>query len=188
MKEYSDITLKKIINEPMDNYDLKKYLGSTAKILRYEELKNYDRLTQLLPHSNDFVVLLYERKIGEGHWCCLLRYGNTFEFWDSYGTPPDGALKWNSEEENSMVGADQPYLTNLFNKAKMSGYDVVYNKKNYQELAPNVNTCGAFVVFRIMTFIHDRLKLKQFTKLMEFLKRDTGKNYDEIVAQEISIR
>lgn len=187
MKELSDGGVKQVIKKPMGDDNIRQYLPD-AKIIRYAEIFEYDKITQLLPKSRDYVVILVEHQLGEGHWQCLLRYGNTIEFFCSYGSYPDEAYEWNSPEQNMEVGAPEPYLTTLLKKAESVGFNVIYNKIDYQSEGKDVTTCGAYVVFRILTFLKDDMNLNDFQQLMRFIKNKTKKSYDQIVATEIRLR
>ena len=43
----------------------------------------------------------------------------------------------------------------------------IYNKTKFQKDAPNINTCGRWVIARLSFFLSDDLNLKEFTKLMK---------------------
>ena len=187
MKELSEGGVKKVIKEPMGDDNIHQYLPD-AKIIRYAQLFEYDKITELLPKARDYVIILVEHRKCEGHWQCLLRYGNTIEFFCSYGSYPDEAYSWNSPEQNLEVDVPEPYLTTLLKRAENVGFNVIYNKKDYQSESSDVTTCGAYVVFRILTFLCDDMNLHDFQKLMQVIKKKTYKTYDEIVANEIRLR
>jgi hypothetical protein len=66
--------LTEIIEDPLDDAEIKYYLGQKAKILKYSELAKYKSIDELLPNEKDFAVLLYEESPNVGHWVCLLKY------------------------------------------------------------------------------------------------------------------
>ena len=51
-------SLATIIQDPISDADIQLYLPK-AKILTYNQLERFETLQDLLPHSTDFVVLLY---------------------------------------------------------------------------------------------------------------------------------
>jgi hypothetical protein len=187
MNELSDGGAKKVISEPMGDDNIRQYLPK-ARIIRYAQIFNYDRIQQLLTKARSYVVILVEHSVGEGHWQCLLRYGDTIEFFCSYGSYPDEAYEWNTPQQNMEVDAPTPYLSTLLKKAEGDGFNIIYNKVDYQTEGNDITTCGAYVVFRILTFIHDDMNLGDFQKLMAHLKHTTHKSYDQIVANEIRLR
>ena len=65
---------------------------------------------------------------------------------------------------------------------------MIYNKKDFQEKRNNVNTCGAFCVWRVLCLIEDNMNLSAFQEGMEKIHKAMGISYDEIVADAIEIR
>jgi succinate dehydrogenase/fumarate reductase iron-sulfur protein len=81
----------------------------------------------------------------------------------------------------------EPYLTNLLNKTKL---EVVYNSIDFQDKKDDkMATCGAFVVFRVLTMLELKANLEQNNALLKKLKKDSnGKSYDDIVVEYINYR
>jgi hypothetical protein len=182
--------LRQIITEPMSDADLEVYLPQ-AKIFMFRELKGYPTIQSILKRPRDYMILLYEHTPQNGHWVAVLRYENTIEFFCPYGSSPyspNSPLEWNSPEENAVVDATHNYLEDLLNKAKTDGWDVIYNKMDFQEKRDNVNTCGAFCVWRVLCLIEDNMNLSAFQNGMKELHKRMGITYDEIVADAIEIR
>jgi len=179
-----DITEKDIeenIEEPLGDDDIRKYLPD-AQIFKYSRLENFRTIDEILPGKINYCVLLYEESVNKGHWVCLTKYGDTVEFFDSYGGAPDTQLKWNHPEVNHRLD-QKPYLTEIFNRSK---YNIVYNPIKYQDENDDINTCGRHCVFRILNLIQKKRDLSKYYKLMKMLKKKTGATYDEIVAFFIS--
>ena len=182
--------LRQIITEPMSDADLEVYLPQ-AKIFMFRELKGYPTIQSILKRPRDYMILLYEHTPQNGHWVAVLRYENTIEFFCPYGSSPyspNSPLEWNSPEENAVVDATHNYLEDLLNKAKTDGWDVIYNKMDFQEKRDNVNTCGAFCVWRVLCLMEDNMNLSAFQNGMKELHKRMGISYDEIVADAIEIR
>ena len=87
-----------------------------------------------------------------------------------------------------MVDATHNYLEDLLNEAEKSGFDVIYNKMDFQEKRNNVNTCGAFCVWRVLCLMEDNMNLSAFQQGMKKIHNRMGISYDEIVADAIEIR
>lgn len=172
---------EEVIEEPMGDDDIRHYFPN-ANIITYSQLNDYDDIQKLLPKDRDFAFMLIENSPNKGHWTALSRYGDTLEFFDSYGGQPDSQLKWNSKEKNVKLGQGRRTLSEFFDN-----YDgkVVYNPIKYQEDANDVNTCGRHCTFRIINMKNGK-NLEDYYKYMKSLKNNTGKNYDEIVANFIS--
>jgi hypothetical protein len=172
---------EQVIEEPMGDDDIRRYFPN-AKIMTYSQLMDYDNINDVLPSDKDFAFVLIEDSPNKGHWVCISKYGNTAEFFDSYGGQPDSQLKWNSKQKNEKLGQSHKKLTEMFNKF---GGRVVYNPVRYQGGAADVNTCGRHCTFRILN-MKDGKDLDNYYKYMEKLKNHTGKDYDEIVANFVS--
>lgn len=172
---------EQVIEEPMGDDDIRHYFPN-AKIITYSQLNDYENLEDLLSKDKDFAFLLIEESPNKGHWTAISRYGDTAEFFDSYGGQPDSQLKWNSKDKNKQLGQGHKKLTELFNKF---GGKVVYNPVKYQEDASDVNTCGRHCTFRIINMKNGK-NLDNYYNYMKSLKNNTGKNYDEIVANFVS--
>jgi hypothetical protein len=182
--------LRQIITEPMSDADLEVYLPQ-AKIFMFRELKGYPSIQTILKRPRDYMILLYEHTPQNGHWVAVLRYENTIEYFCPYGTSPyspNSPLEWNTPEENAVVDATSNYLEDLLNKAKTEGWEVIYNKMDFQEKRNNVNTCGAFCVWRVLCLMEDNMNLSAFQEGMKELHKRMGITYDEIVADAIEIR
>jgi hypothetical protein len=182
--------LRKIMTEPMSDADLEVYLPQ-AKILMFRELKNYPTIQSILRKPRDYFIMLYEHTPQNGHWVAVMRYESTIEFFCPYGSSPyspNSPLEWNSPEQNQVVDATHNYLEDLLNNAKTQGWSVIYNKMDFQEKRNNINTCGAFCVWRVLCLMEDDMKLPEFQSAMKKIHTQTGMSYDEIVADAIEIR
>ena len=111
---------------------------------------------------------------------CILKYGNTIEFFNSYGKAPD--VQKNSlisKEKNIEYGQTNNYLTNLLVK---SNFNIIYNKLQLQQYSNGSATCGRWVVLYLLCFLKDNMDLKKFLEFMINLKaKFKNKSYDEIV-------
>jgi len=171
---------EEIIEEPMGDDDIRHYFPN-AKIITYSQLMDYDTIEDLLPSDKDYAFLLIEDSPNKGHWVVVSKYGDTVEFFDSYGGQPDSQLKWNSKDKNKKLGQSHKKLTEMFNKY---GGRTVYNPIKYQGEEPDVNTCGRHCSFRILNMKEGK-DLDNYYKYMSQLKKHSGKDYDEIVANFI---
>ena len=64
--------LKKVIQTPLSDQDLRTILGERTKITKYSDLGKYKSVEELLPNPNDFVIILLEEKqiqdTGRHYW------------------------------------------------------------------------------------------------------------------------
>ena len=161
--------------------DFSKYLGADAssKILKYADLANYQTIYDLIPNVNDYKIILTESQKNVGHWCALLRYNNTLEWWDSYGVRPDGELQFIPAKIKQELGETQHHLTRLINTSNR-GEKVIYNHKKIQILKDGINTCGKWTIARIKAFLNG-FDLKHFQDFIEDECNETGKPADVVV-------
>ena len=170
------------ISIPLSDSDIRNHLGS-SKIVEYGELKNYDKITDLLPRKLDYAIILPQRKKGEGHWICLARRGNNIYHYDSLGNRPDKYLKWTPRQLRRSLGQDEPHLSHLLNDWVYEGKNVRFNDLPYQSSEPHVQTCGRHVVNFIKHFMYEDGNLKSYFKQMKNMKKRYNQNYDLLVSQ-----
>ena len=178
--------VEEIIEEPMDDSDIRAYYPN-AKIMRYSDLKDYKTIQQLLPKDKSYVFLLYQHAPNNGHWVLVMRYGNTIEYFCSYGSKIDQPLTWTNPKARVMLGEATPYLTNLLNKAK-GEFNVIYNPVAYQAKGNDKATCGAHDVMRLSQMLNHGQDLTDYYDYMTRIKKESGLSYDELVANFVSKR
>ena len=178
--------VEEIIEEPMDDGDIRSYFPN-AKIMRYSSLAKMSDIEQLLPKDKSYAFLLYEDSPGSGHWVVVMRYGDTIEFFCSYGSAVDGPLRWYNPKDNAMLGQSKPYLSMLLKKADKK-FRTVHNTVPFQSSKHGVATCGAWDVMRVNQLVNHNQDLHEFQSYMEDVKKETGLTYDEIVANYVSKR
>jgi hypothetical protein len=144
---------KNALSLMISNDDFNRYIDDATndKILKYSELRNYNTIYDLLPSERDYKIILTESSLNTGHWCAVLRYNNTFEWFDSYGCKPDGELRYIVAGVRKMLGEDIHYLSKLI-KTIHAPDKFIYNKKKFQVLKDGINTCGRWCILRIMMF------------------------------------
>ena len=176
--------MNNLIKISMTGQDIKNYLPN-CKMIEYNDLADYNEITDLLTKPIDFVIILIETTAeSTGHWVCVLRYSNTIEFFNSYSGKPDFQKNnFISKEKNIEFGQTQNYLTNLLVK---SNFNIVYNKLQLQKYTNGSTTCGRWVIFRILCLLKDNMNLKQFLMFIIDLKNKLkNKSFDKIVCMII---
>ena len=165
----------------MTGQDIESYLPN-CKMIEYNDLADYNEITDLLTKPIDYVIILIETTADNvGHWVALLRYGITIEFFNSYSGKPDFQKNnFISKEKNIEFGQTQNYLTSLLLR---SNFNIIYNKLQLQQYSNGSTTCGRFVCARVLCLLNDNMDLKQFLEFMMKLKNKfkNKKSYDEIV-------
>ena len=164
----------------MDDSDIRHYQPK-AKILTYNQLSKVKDIEKLLPHHKSYFILLYPvETTTNGHWVCMTRYDKTLEYFDSYGLTVDKPLDWGKFKQTPH------YLSQLLAKQKLRiHYNTIdfQNKRDY-----TISTCGAFVVFRILTLTEMNLNLEKNNVMLKTLKETQEKSYDDIVVEFINKR
>ena len=62
-----------------------------------------------------------------------------------------------------------------------------YNKTKFQKDAPNINTCGRWVIARLSLFLSDDLDLKDFTKLIKTKVKQLKMTNDEFITFLVTV-
>jgi len=169
--------------------DLERYFPETNhyknNVIKYSDLANYKSIEELLPNDRSYKIILIEQNYNSGHWTCLLRYGNTIEWFDSYGLPVDGELKFINSVKRRLLGEGRKTLTELLSKVKDK--NIVYNKVKLQKLCNKSATCGRWVILRILMMKNFFYNLKEFQDFIKKYKKEIGfKDADELVAYWIN--
>jgi len=121
-------------------------LGPT-RIITYPELDDLPSWEDAFDDDGRCVLLFLTEDNSTGHWVGLIRNAKTIEYFDPYGEAPEGNKKWLTKEKLQQLDQDRPYLTRLL---RASGMKVYYNKHDFQQDKANVNTCGRWVVSRLL--------------------------------------
>jgi hypothetical protein len=177
---------KKLLATMIDDNDICRWLGSDAreKIIKYSDLKNYNSINDLIPEEKGFRIILTESSPNCGHWCAVLKYKDILEWFDSYGVKVDGEFKYIPKIVRKMLGQDGDVLTYLLTKTKRPNQNVYYNKRRLQSNAENINTCGRWVIARILSMLLG-FELDDFINKVDEKIEDTGKPSDILVCDWI---
>jgi len=178
-----DKEVQERISKPLTDGDLERHTGvKPSDIIKYSDLKNYGNIEELLPQDKSFKIILIEDKYNSGHWVCLMRYGKTIEYFNSYGAKWDTDWKFVNRMMRVILGESTNELTRLLDKAMEDGWEVIWNAKRFQKLGNNIQTCGRWVIFRIET-MKMGYNVEQFHDLIRKCKKETGGSSDFVVAK-----
>jgi hypothetical protein len=174
--------LKRQITEEITDTDLTRYFGKKdfKNVIKYSELANYNSIQQLLPRNKSWKIILIENKFNSGHWTLLLRDKDTIEWYNSYGSFPSKELDFIHHLQNSFLNQDVKHLNILLTQA-LPKFKIIYNKRQLQKLEQGVNTCGKWVIFRIMMLEKYNLNLSQFLNLIDKLTKQYKLTSNELV-------
>ena len=176
----SEAEVQRIVRKPLSDADLRHILGDDLKIVQYSDLSKYSTLNDLLPKPTDDCIILYEEEEDSGHWVALLKYGNTVEYFDPYGSKWDTPLTWNTRIENQQLGQSMKYLSGLLERSNLKR---IYSPYHFQKLNGTVNTCGSHCAHRIYRLRHDNMDLHDYYGYMEDAEHKLKASPDEVVAE-----
>lgn len=167
------------MDKSLSGLELLKGLDNKAEIIIYPDLLKYKTIDEVFKNK-DVVFLLYTYKKDPnfyGHWTVLIKYpdNKTIEFYDPYNYKMDDELKFVPNAFKKKYNMLFPYLTKLLYNSK---YKIEYNNYKFQAKAKDINTCGRHVLIRAV--LRD-INIDEYYKLMKYLKKETGLNYDELV-------
>jgi len=158
-----------------------------CKIVKYADFDNYKVIYQLLPNRMDFVFLLTESEKNSGHWTLIIRDNNIFEYYDSYGTSPKNILDYIPSFKNKQLGNNYGEDLGKMIRSIKPTDKFIYNKTKFQKEAPNINTCGRWVIARLSLFLSDDLNLKEFTKLMKTKAKNLKMTNDQLITFLVTV-
>jgi hypothetical protein len=173
---------QKCLKYMVSDLDFQRWLGAGAKekTIKYGEIQPHHTIRDLIPEEKDYRIVLTEWKKNLGHWCCLLRYGNTIEWFDSFGTLPDGELKFVPKFLRKALGEQEHALTRLLKEAKKEGFQVIYNKRKFQSQKDGIDTCGRWALSRVVSMLMG-YDLEDYQKMIDSKVAETGKPPDVVV-------
>jgi hypothetical protein len=165
---------------PTSDSFVRKYLGSDAKILKYEELDKFNSIKELLPKKRDFVVMLVETTENCGHWFAIVRINKTITYFDSYGLRPDKSLLWTDKYTRKSLNQDIPFVSLLLNKAIDEGFKVYFNEIKFQDITmPKYVTCGLWCISFILYYMkHNKPTLKGYYDMIRQIATENELTFD----------
>lgn len=124
--------------------------------IEYDKLKDFKNIDDLMMLGAVIILMMIEKRGAPkvGHFICLLDHGTHYEHFDSYGITMDEELDLTQEK----------HLTRIF---KTSPKKIVDNHMRLQMFREDINTCGRWVVGRLLT---RSIELDAFLKLFNHLK------------------
>lgn len=144
---------------PLTDADIEAILGKTV-IMTYPELQDMEDIEEIFDADGRSVLLFLTENNQTGHWTALIRNSDTIEYFDPYGSAPDADRKWLSKEKLRELDEEKPHLTRLLRNSHLKVY---FNTYDFQEDKQNVNTCGRWVVARLL---YRKKTLRQFYNIV----------------------
>jgi hypothetical protein len=181
-------TIKKRLSTNITDSDLRRYFpNADENTIVYSDLSKYSDIQQLLPHDRSYKIILIETTDHNvGHWTAIMRYADTIESFDSYGSGKlENEFKFIPKKIRQILGETTNYLQELLKKAKRDGFKIVYNRDRLQADHDGVNTCGRWCILRILMMKEMGYDLKSFCEFMDDTSEETGKPPDVLVCEWI---
>ena len=184
-REYLDSQLAEFTN----GEHLIQYFGPQFEknIILFSDLDDYSSIDQLLPRDKSFVIILLENKPSSGHWMSLLRYGNTREFFNSYGMKPTAELSLIPEAMNKRLEQEPSQILDLLNGGVRDNKEIIYSKTKFQKVGSDVGTCGKWCILRCLMLKNFDMNLQDFNEFIKKMKRKYKLSGDQLVSLLIEI-
>ena len=176
--------IKSRIPKPLSDFDIEKHTGQT-EILKYSELSKYPSIEDILPTDKSSKVILIEDRLNSGHWVCVMRYGKTIEYFNSYGAKYDTDWKFVNRMVRMILNENTNEMTRLMDKAKSDGWETVWNKHRFQKIGAKIQTCGRHVVLRI-EMMKIGYNLQEFYDFVKKQEKNMGEKSDFIVSKFVA--
>jgi hypothetical protein len=131
----------------LSDSDIQKVLGG-VKLFKYPELHQMNSIDDAFDEKGHAMMLYLTEDADTGHWVCMMKRGDTIEYFDPYGGyKPDSERKWLSAEKLKALGQNEPTLSRMIKEA---GYKVISNPYHFQREGVDINTCGRHCCSRLM--------------------------------------
>lgn len=161
--EKTNYIIQKIKDNALSFEQLKDLVGpkqaASCRWIEYDEIVKFKNIQELMDLGACVILLQIEtpRAPKVGHFIVLLDHGSHYEHFDSYGLSIDQELRI----------TDEHHLTNIFRAVRKPIKD---NPKRLQTIREDVNTCGRWVVARLLL---RQMELDSFLKLISYFKVNT---------------
>ena len=92
------MSLKELEKKALSDQEIKRALDNKVSLVKYNEIKNYNSIDDLLGKHRKCVIL-FEMDNNIGHWCCVLEIKPKNKkpyilFHDSYGLYPTNQINY----------------------------------------------------------------------------------------------
>ena len=155
-----DNVIRGVYSNDLSGVDIETITRGKAVVRLYKDLLKYDNIIDALGKHGMMILLFPVANDESGHWIAVLysEKEKLIEHFDSYG------LSWKQE----MGYTDNEYvkrnlLGDLYSKAMVDGYSVVFNPYRFQKMIDGRNDCGRHASMRCRFHY---LSVHEYGKLM----------------------
>ncbi len=166
------------VNYSLSSTEILSLYPNRVQIVVYGDMCDVTSIEQLFEEVN-LVVILFETSPSYGHWTLLINRpdSDVIEFFDPYGMVPDTELAYIPKDFRRQSCQDFPRMLELlYNSHKQ----VRYNNFDFQKQGPGINTCGRWVLLRI---VFSRFDEYQFKGIVDNLCDWYDSDQDQMVTQ-----
>jgi len=171
------MSLDEIKAYALSNDDIQAILEPDTKIFSYPNFNQMSHIDEAFDQFGRCIFLFLTTSKTSGHWLCMFKKGNSIYYFDSYGDPPDAQREWLSQDELDALDESEPRLTQLLSA---SGYKVFYSTFKYQSDKRDINSCGRWVVARLIC--KDMTDLQFYINIKAIMKKNGITNLDTFVS------
>ena len=157
--------------------DLMMMLGNAVKIIKYEEMKKYNTIQELLEPYQAVIMLYPNANHPEmGHWCCIFVMPGTsiLQYFDSYGIWVDKKVSDFNEKDKKVKMHEMTRMDATLTKLILEspyGDSTYWNDYPFQADDIASCTCGLWCVIRLKC---NHLNEEDFKE--KFLDAPLGRN------------
>lgn len=144
--------MKQLKDYSLSNYDILD-IEPNIKITLSSNVSNLRYADEMVNQQGLGILLFQFPNEKNGHWMGLIRKGDTFEVFDSYGNTLSTLPK-------ALHIPDDGTGREIENLIKNSGYKIIFNPTKLQK---DDNTCGRWVLLRLL---FSKYKIVDFLKIL----------------------
>lgn len=165
------MTKNNMLHYPLSGLQM-KLLNPRAKIISYDELNSIKDIKDLFKDCDQIICLILITSKYSGHWICLFKNKQCYNYFDSYGYDIDKQLDLLTKQQRIELNERDKRLKKLFEP-----YRVIYNNVTLQNI--DTETCGDHVTFRLHK---SEMTAQQY---VDFFLKNGIKSPDEYVANYV---
>jgi len=158
----------------LSNFQLEAILGTGSLPIMYQDLHKYNTIEELLPEDNSFKIVLLNDRPYSGHWVCVTRNADKYNYFNSYGKSYNQDLYLIPSTIRKILGNYDNYLNDL-----LKDKNVVYNKLKLQNDKSEI--CGRYVALFIVMNTKLGYSMKEFLDYLKKHKKEQNVSFDDLI-------
>lgn len=172
--------LEQLDTIPLSSDDFKSTIGVDANdVLKYSQLSQFKTIEELLPNNKDFKIIFLDWGSKIGHWTCIYKLKDKYEYYNSFGNKYDNDLNVLTKCKKMILGENVKEFTRLLGKNKCS-------HSAYRTQGKESNSCGRYVISRI-SFLQMGYNNDEYHDYLDSLREKYDIDYDLVVCLLVPI-